>query len=67
MSQTSCLIQFTNNHYKFFFAGGSALGSPRVSAEDTGRKAAHELLEAIESGGCVDKYIQVGSAPFVKK
>jgi RNA 3'-terminal phosphate cyclase len=38
-----------------------------VSAEDTGRKAAHELLEAIESGGCVDKYIQVGSAPFVKK
>jgi RNA 3'-terminal phosphate cyclase len=31
-----------------------------VSAEDTGRKAAHELLEAIESGGCVDKYIQVG-------
>jgi len=25
---------------------------------DTGRKAASELLEAIECGGCVDKYIQ---------
>jgi len=38
--------------------GGSALGSPRVSTEETGRKAASELLEAVESGGCVDKYIQ---------
>jgi len=38
--------------------GGSALGSPRVSAEVTGRKAAEELLEAVEAGGCVDKYIQ---------
>jgi len=38
--------------------GGSALGAPRVSAEKTGAKAAEELLEAIECGGCVDKYIQ---------
>lgn len=38
--------------------GGSALGSPRVAAEVTGRKAAEELLEALETGGCVDKYIQ---------
>jgi len=38
--------------------GGSALGAPRVSPEDTGAKAAEELLEAVESGGCVDKYIQ---------
>jgi len=38
--------------------GGSALGAPRVSAEVTGIKAAEELLEAVECGGCVDKYIQ---------
>ena len=37
---------------------GSALGALRVSPEDTGIKAAEELLEAVESGGCVDKYIQ---------
>merc|ERR1719483_399182 len=39
--------------------GGSALGAPRTSPEDTGVKAAEELLEAVECGGCVDKYIQV--------
>eukprot|EP00088_Acartia_fossae_P064706 TRINITY_DN7971_c0_g2_i1.p1 TRINITY_DN7971_c0_g2~~TRINITY_DN7971_c0_g2_i1.p1 ORF type:complete len:368 (+),score=50.44 TRINITY_DN7971_c0_g2_i1:28-1131(+) len=38
--------------------GGSALGSPKESTEETGRKAAHDLLEAIECGGCVDKYVQ---------
>jgi len=38
--------------------GGSALGAPRTSPEDTGLKAAEELLEAVECGGCVDKYIQ---------
>jgi len=38
--------------------GGSALGAPRTSPEDTGVKAAEELLEAVECGGCVDKYIQ---------
>jgi len=37
--------------------GGSALGSPKVSTEETGRKAALELLEAVECGGCVDKHI----------
>ena len=39
--------------------GGSALGSPRSSGEAVGKKAAEELLEAVETGGCVDKYIQV--------
>ena len=39
--------------------GGSALGSPRSSGEAVGKKAAEELLEAIETGGTVDKYIQV--------
>eukprot|EP00092_Neocalanus_flemingeri_P019123 GFUD01020714.1.p1 GENE.GFUD01020714.1~~GFUD01020714.1.p1 ORF type:complete len:405 (+),score=120.76 GFUD01020714.1:115-1329(+) len=38
--------------------GGSALGAPRISPEETGMKAAEELLEAVECGGCVDKYIQ---------
>jgi len=38
--------------------GGSALGSPRDQAEQTGRKAAEELLESVECGGCVDKFIQ---------
>lgn len=38
--------------------GGSALGSPRSSGEAVGKKAAEELLEAIETGGTVDKYIQ---------
>ena len=39
--------------------GGSALGSPRSSGEAVGKKAAEELLEAVETGGTVDKYIQV--------
>jgi len=38
--------------------GGSALGAPRVNPSETGRKAAEELLEAIDCGGCVDKFIQ---------
>jgi len=38
--------------------GGSAVGSSRVSPEQTGRAAAEELLEAVECGGCVDKFIQ---------
>ena len=38
--------------------GGSALGSPRVAPEVAGRRAAEELIEAVESGGCVDKYVQ---------
>jgi len=38
--------------------GGSALGSPKVSPQDTGKKCAEELLEAVECGGCVDKYVQ---------
>jgi len=38
--------------------GGSALGSPKVSPQDTGIKCAEELLEAVECGGCVDKYVQ---------
>jgi len=38
--------------------GGSALGAPRLAAEQVGRRAAEELLEALEAGGAVDKYIQ---------
>jgi len=38
--------------------GGGALGTPKESTEETGRKAAHDLLEAVECGGCVDKYVQ---------
>lgn len=38
--------------------GGSALGSPKVTPRDTGKKCAEELLEAVECGGCVDKYVQ---------
>ena len=38
--------------------GGSALGSHRTQPEETGRRAAEQLLESIESGGCVDKFIQ---------
>jgi len=38
--------------------GGGALGSPRETTEETGRKAAQDFLEAIECGGCVDKYVQ---------
>merc|ERR1719419_1727103 len=32
--------------------------APKISPEETGIKAAEELLEAVECGGCVDKYIQ---------
>jgi len=38
--------------------GGSALGSPKKTPEETGKKCANELLEAVESGGCTDKYVQ---------
>ena len=45
--------------------GGSALGSPRTSGEAVGKKAAEELLEAVETGGTVDKYIQVDTNPSI--
>ena len=45
--------------YVIIFQGGGALGTPRESTEETGRKAANDLLEAVECGGCVDKYVQV--------
>ena len=38
--------------------GGSAVGSSKVSSEQTGRAAADSLLESVECGGCVDKFIQ---------
>jgi len=38
--------------------GGSALGSNKHSPAHTGRQAAEQLLEAVECGGCVDKFIQ---------
>lgn len=37
---------------------GSAIGSPRQKADDTGRAAADELLRNIDQGGCVDEYLQ---------
>jgi len=38
--------------------GGSAIGSVKQSAHETGVRAAEEFLEAVECGGCVDKHIQ---------
>lgn len=38
--------------------GGSALGKPRTPAEDTGKAAVTELLDATSSGGAVDQYLQ---------
>mmetsp|Transcript_25441 Transcript_25441/g.37450 ORF Transcript_25441/g.37450 Transcript_25441/m.37450 type:complete len:442 (+) Transcript_25441:228-1553(+) len=37
---------------------GSALGKPRQSASDTGELAAFELVDALQYGGCVDKWLQ---------
>ena len=52
------------HYWRIYHIGGSALGSPKESTEETGRKAAHDLLEAIECGGCVDKYVQVSDSEF---
>ena len=38
--------------------GGSATGSPKVQLEETARLATQEVIEAMDSGGCVDKYLQ---------
>lgn len=38
--------------------GGSALGKRNESAEQTGSRAAEDLLVAIKEGACVDKYTQ---------
>ncbi|CAG9860681.1 unnamed protein product [Phyllotreta striolata] len=40
------------------FLGGSALGRKGESAEETGKKAAQELLKSIEDGACVDQHCQ---------
>ncbi|XP_013083897.2 RNA 3'-terminal phosphate cyclase-like isoform X1 [Biomphalaria glabrata] len=37
---------------------GSALGKPRTPAEEAGTAAVKELMEAIDSKGCVDQYLQ---------
>ncbi|KIY67988.1 RNA 3'-terminal phosphate cyclase [Cylindrobasidium torrendii FP15055 ss-10] len=38
--------------------GGSALGSKGKSPAAVGKEAAEELLKGLESGGCVDEYMQ---------
>ena len=37
---------------------GSALSSPKKKARDVGREAAHELLQTLDDGGCVDEWLQ---------
>jgi RNA 3'-terminal phosphate cyclase (ATP) len=39
--------------------GATALGEKRREPERVGKEAAYELLRAIDSGGCVDEYLQV--------
>jgi len=38
--------------------GSSALGSPKISPEKSGQKAAQSLFEYIEQGVCLDEYAQ---------
>jgi len=38
--------------------GGSALGKPRQPAEDAAGLATREILQAVNSGACVDDYLQ---------
>ncbi|XP_056638122.1 RNA 3'-terminal phosphate cyclase [Diorhabda sublineata] len=38
--------------------GGSALGNRNENSDETGRRAANELLVSLEEGVCVDKYSQ---------
>jgi RNA 3'-terminal phosphate cyclase (ATP) len=38
--------------------GGSALGHPKQSAQETGHLAARELCSALDDGGCVDDWLQ---------
>lgn len=38
--------------------GGSALGKRGENSEDTGKRAALELVKAIEEGACVDEHSQ---------
>lgn len=38
--------------------GGSALGKRGEQPEETGKRAAEELLNAVRDGGCVDKHTQ---------
>ncbi len=37
---------------------GSALGSPKRRAEEVDQEAAMELVQALDSGGCVDEWLQ---------
>lgn len=38
--------------------GGSALGSRKETSYETGRRAVHDLVQSIENGSCVDRYVQ---------
>lgn len=37
---------------------GTALGRREIPAESVGTKAANELVQAVQSGACVDSYTQ---------
>lgn len=37
---------------------GTALGRREIPAESVGTKAANELVQAMQSGSCVDSYTQ---------
>lgn len=39
--------------------GGSALGSRKESLFETGKRAAKEIVDSVESRACVDQYVQV--------
>lgn len=45
-TQTGCLL------------AGSQIGSPKIPLEETARLATKEVIEAMDAGGCVDKYLQ---------
>lgn len=38
--------------------GGSALGSRKETSYETGRRAVNDLVQTIEAGSCVDRYVQ---------
>lgn len=45
--------------------GGSALGGPRRTAEEVGRRAAMALIEELEAGAAVDRHLADQLVPFL--
>lgn len=39
--------------------GGSALGSRKETCQQSGKRAAQEILDAVSAKACVDQYVQV--------